>query len=334
MHRPGAIPLRPLTVGDIYDGAIRIMRTNPGATIGAALLVAAVTGLIPFLVSVFVGLTYGAVEGFNPFDPDAVLNRAEPTTAQMLGSSINFGGQMLGAVLQSFGLLIVTGMVVHVVSAAVLGRTMSLGEAWAATRGRRWRLIRLVMFFFAVYALVFALIIAVFFVLLFAIDPTSGAFAGIALAAALMFLLLVPLLAWSWIRFYLLPVPILMLEDVGVIASIRRGYRLTAGSFWRTFGIALLTVILSAVAGSLITFPLGAINAALLFGVGGAAGLIASSAITAVSSIVSAAFLTPFTAAVTCLQYVDLRMRKEALDVQLMTATGAGPGPAGPGSTG
>ena len=46
---------------------------------------------------------------------------------------------------------------------------------------------------------------------------------------------------WFWVRVYLLPVPVLMLEDVGVFGAIRRAFRLTRRQFWRTFGIALLT---------------------------------------------------------------------------------------------
>jgi hypothetical protein len=38
--------------------------------------------------------------------------------------------------------------------------------------------------------------------------------------------------------------------------------------------------------------------------------------------VVSAAFVTPFTAAVTSLQYLDQRMRKEAYDVELMQQAG------------
>ena len=36
----------------------------------------------------------------------------------------------------------------------------------------------------------------------------------------------------------------------------------------------------------------------------------------------AAAFVAPFTAAVTSLQYLDQRMRKEAYDVELMTQAG------------
>ena len=42
----------------------------------------------------------------------------------------------------------------------------------------------------------------------------------------------------------------------------------------------------------------------------------------ALSQVVAAAFVTPFTSAVTSLQYLDQRMRKEAYDVELMQQAG------------
>ena len=42
----------------------------------------------------------------------------------------------------------------------------------------------------------------------------------------------------------------------------------------------------------------------------------------ALTQVVSAAFVTPFTSSVTSLQYLDPRMRKEAYDVELMQQAG------------
>ncbi len=44
--------------------------------------------------------------------------------------------------------------------------------------------------------------------------------------------------------------------------------------------------------------------------------------LTALGTVVQTAFVTPFTAAVTSLQYLDQRMRKEAYDVELMARAG------------
>ncbi len=41
LHKPGTVPLRPLTLGDFFDGAFTTIRRNPRATIGVAALVTA-----------------------------------------------------------------------------------------------------------------------------------------------------------------------------------------------------------------------------------------------------------------------------------------------------
>src|SRR3954465_1545046 len=50
-HRPGAMPLRPLALGDMYDAAFRIIRFNPKATVGSAVLVAAISMALPVLIT-------------------------------------------------------------------------------------------------------------------------------------------------------------------------------------------------------------------------------------------------------------------------------------------
>ena len=54
-HKPGAIPLRPLSLGDMYDAAFKIIRFNPRATVGSAVLVAAVAMAIPVLATAALG---------------------------------------------------------------------------------------------------------------------------------------------------------------------------------------------------------------------------------------------------------------------------------------
>jgi hypothetical protein len=56
--------------------------------------------------------------------------------------------------------------------------------------------------------------------------------------------------------------------------------------------------------------------------VGGQYALLVLVVTNAVAQVISAAFVTPFTSAVTSLQYLDQRMRKEAYDVELMQQAG------------
>ena len=66
---------------------------------------------------------------------------------------------------------------------------------------------------------------------------------------------MIALCAWLWTRLYYLPVPPLMLEDVGVLGALGRSWTLTSRQFWRTFGIGLLTVVIGSLAGSMLSSP-------------------------------------------------------------------------------
>ena len=315
-HRPGAIPLRPLGLGDLYDGAFRIIRTNPGATVGASVLVTAVAMLIPLLMVLVATQFYGDLPGTssNPFEissDEQVLVASEALVGQVVAGL----GSLLGAVVQAIGLMLVTGMIAHVVAAAVLGNKLSLGQAWAATKGRRWKLIGLSLALFLFFALLIGVYAGAIAAIWFATE--SGAAVGLSLVT-LPFLFI--FIAWLWIRIYYVAVPPLMLEKTTLAGAVRRNYHLTKGQFWRTFGIALLTVLLTSIASGMLTFPFTFAATLVVAGVDGDVGLIASTLIQSISTIVSAAFVAPFTAAVACLQYVDLRMRREAFDLQLMSA--------------
>jgi len=305
-HRPGAIPLRPLQLGDIYDAAFRIIRYNPRATVGSAVLVTAVAMLIPVLVTAALAWTVDMSVGSD----------AELDDAGVIGA---LGSQALGLLLQSIGLILVTGMIAHVTMAAAVGRKLTLGEAWAATRGKRARLIGLVVLLAVMLVLLIALFVLVWLAagsLLSGVPQVLFIIASIPAFTAAMW--------WFWIRVYYLPVPALMLEDVGVFGAIERGHALTSRAFWRVFGIAILTTLVTAIASVMLTVPLGLGLGAVSGSGGGSSELDAiwASLVGAITAVVQSAFVAPFTAAVTSLQYVDQRIRKEAFDVELMTRAG------------
>src|SRR5918912_1082672 len=115
-HKPGAMPLRPLGLGDMYDAAFRIIRFNPKATVGSAVLVAAVAMAIPVIVTAVLTATVsiGLDESGNP---------EEGTAVGVIGSLGSLG---LGSVLGAFGTILVTGMIAQVTAAAAIGRRLTL----------------------------------------------------------------------------------------------------------------------------------------------------------------------------------------------------------------
>jgi hypothetical protein len=308
-HKPGAMPLRPLGLGDIYDAAFRIIRFNPKATVGSAVLVAAAAMALPLIVTA--AFTWTVDLSLDPASDDL-------QTAELAGLIGSFSALGIGVVLQWVGTILVTGMIAHVTAAAAIGRRLGLGEAWQATRGKRWRLIGTSLLIGLATTVLGAAYVGAWFAVVFAADGAGP--------VVIWGLLTVPsfiaLLAWLWIRVGYLPVPVLMLEPVGVFGAFGRGFRLSRHQFWRIFGIALLTVLITGVASQVLATPISMLSQFVILALGPqymVLGLVVAQAIT---SVLTAAFVSPFTGAVTSLQYLDQRIRKEAYDVELMTQAG------------
>ena len=310
-HKPGAIPLRPLQLGNIYDAAFRIIRFNPKATVGSAALVTAVAMIVPVAVSAVLAFTVGTgVDSSGNIDEDA-------STAEALGFIGSIGSLVLGAYAAQLGIVLVTGMVAHVTHAAAVGRRLSLAEAWAATHGKRWRLLgQTLLVGLASLTALLTVVAAVVAVALVTGDVLVTVLLALVLLAGTF-----PLFVWLWIKVVFLATPALMLEPIGVFASFGRNWRLTSGQFWRILGIGLLTVLITGVASNILSFPF--VFAAQIGGllVPDYYFLVYTSGV-AIGSVLSNAFVAPFTAAVTSLQYLDQRMRKEAYDVELMREAG------------
>jgi hypothetical protein len=307
-HKPGAIPLRPLNLGDMYDAAFRIIRFNPRATVGSSVLVAAVSMALPVLLTAI--LTF-AVDLTSDGSGDL-------STGEAIAIAGTTGSLLLGSVLQSVGLLLVTGMVAHVVSAAAIGRRLSLGEAWAATHGSRWRLVGLTLLLGLMVLGLLAAYAAVWVVLALVAPTWLLVVFGIVTAPAFL-----AFLVWWWVRVYYLPVPPLMIERIGITSAIGRAFRLTRRQFWRTLGIGLLTLVVAGIAGSLLALPFTIAAQIVPLAMSGSQYFaIVTVVLTALGTVVQAAFVTPFSAAVTSLQYLDQRMRKEAYDVELIARAG------------
>jgi hypothetical protein len=249
---------------------------------------------------------------------------AGATESEILGSIVSLGSLFGGSILLQIGLIFVTGMIAHVTNAAAIGQRLSLGEAWAATKGKRWKLLGLTAVINVAALVALAVYVGLWVLVAFSASTVVIVVWGILTVPAF-----VAGMWWFWVRIYFLPAPVLMLEPVGVFDAIRRGYRLSRQQFWRIFGIALLTLLITSIAGGMLSFPVSLVGqlASLAVPEYGVLGLAVTQA---VSSIISSAFVAPFTAAVTSLLYIDQRMRKEAFDVELMSRAGITGGGAAP----
>lgn len=128
--------------------------------------------------------------------------------------------------------------------------------------------------------------------------------------AGLALLALIAPGVWLFIS-WSVAVPALMTEDVKGFSALRRSFRLVRGRWWPTFLIVLLGFLLAGVVSAIV----GGLVGALAFAADSA---VADFVVTVLANILSGAISTPFTAAFITVLYVDLRVRKEGFDLQLL----------------
>jgi hypothetical protein len=300
-HRPGIVALRPLSLGDILDGAVKAVRHNPGAMIGLALLVNAAFLVPSALLSVLIGTRLA----------DGVSSDSPAASLTSLPASISV------AVFGQLATLVLTGLLVHAVGEAVLGRKPSIGEVWRAARGRLLAVVGVNLLVGGATLVAAALLLTPGAVLLAQQHVASG-------VSLLVLAALVVLVGTCWVTVRTcMAGPAIVLERQTVPAALRRSFALTRGAFWRTLGILLLAGVIAWFVSSLISAPIGiaavvAVTGAGLGGETSTTGLSVLTVLNHVGSLLASAVTTPFVAAVTCLLYIDRRMRVEALDVVLV----------------
>ncbi|MFJ9523527.1 hypothetical protein ACIRPK_35510 [Kitasatospora sp. NPDC101801] len=300
--KPGVIPLRPLGVGEILDGAFSTVRTYWRTTVGLSLGVAALEqGLL------------AVAQWWQYEQPDAV----GPLVLLAFGYLL---GPLLG--------IVATAMLTMVVSKAILGQPVSLGAAWAAARPQLLKATGLSL----LTGLIVLLIVMVSALPLILTAVVGDVDPGIMLLTGL--LILPGLAAALWVGVQLsLAAPALMLEKQGVFTALSRSRRLVKGAWWRTFLVTALIQLLAVVFSAVVMIPFTIAGA--VFGIDtmsdngdspfanlGAAGPPAMIVIVSIGAILASSLTVPVLAAVNVLLYVDRRIRREGLDIELTRAAG------------
>jgi len=308
-YRPGIIALRPLGFGEFFDGAFRSIQHNPQVMFGLSLLVAVVLGALEAAL-------FGSVIGdVLALDPEST---AIPTG--VLGTIM--GGSIVTGIVSMLATIVLNGLLVTSVAQSVLGRRVSIGAVWTEAKGQLWRLVGLSLLLSAIQVAVIALAILLFVLL------GAGAFAAGAQSDSLWVMILLGflvavgtgvLIAFFYVRLGLSS-PALMMERIGVTASVRRSWNLTGGYFWRNLGVIAVASIVTGAISGVASMPIGMVTSGVM--TLGNQFLWLAGVLSVLLSALLSALVTPFLAAVTALLYVDIRMRKEGLDVELIRAVG------------
>ncbi|MFJ3965299.1 hypothetical protein [Streptomyces sp. NPDC090036] len=325
--KPGVIPLRPLGLGEILDGAVATLRTHARSVLP-----------ISFTVAIFAVLAITLLQGFafdrlNELDGSLDSNTADPddVVSALSGTLVAGAGAL---VITFFCTIVATAMLTMIYSRAVLGRPSSVGDAWRESRPQLLRLAGLT----ALVALGGIVIIAVGFVPA-VIAGVAGMGAGGVLALAIVGGLAgFAVWVWLYVRVSLSP-SVLMLERSTVLRSLSRSDKLVRGSWWRILGITLLAGLIAGAVEFVIGLPF---NVVALISEGVSGGFSADSGmamswtyltIIGIGSVVAMTITLPFKAGVSVLLYVDQRIRREALDLELARAAGLENYGGAPGST-
>ena len=323
--QPGIIPLRPLNLGDILDGAFRAVRHNPKVMLGLSLAVVTVMTVVGVLIGQLLVSPFrnwltrwldSSPELYDAFGAAFVNGDAVGWLTQFYAVSVGMG------LASALATPIVNGLLTSSVSRSVIGEKATARQVWARVGPRMgvlvgWALLQTLIGILGVTALAALIVLGTI-----ALAGVSGALAAV---FAIVTSIGVGILAlWLAIRVVLVP-PALALENQRLLPTIKRAWNLTDGSWWRLFGITLLTAIIVSVIGQLIAWP--------LMMAGGLTGVLSGSAAAAgtglvvtslIATLITTALSTIFTAAVVSLLYIDLRMRKEGLAVQLAAAATTG----------
>lgn len=133
--KPGVVPLRPLALGEILDGAISTIRAQPKLLLGVSALVATVTQLLSVAVT---WTLLGNAE------TTATAEDVMPLLATVLG------GAGLAVAINVLAQVFMAGFATVVVGRAVLGQRVTFAESWRELRPRLLPLLGLTLLFMLV----------------------------------------------------------------------------------------------------------------------------------------------------------------------------------------
>jgi hypothetical protein len=283
-----------MPVSDLLDETFRVYRADFTLFLAVSLLIH-----LPSLVAnLFTGSAQQLQNSFSVFG-----NMGSPARLQRISEQQSqLQAEHLPALLAYYAVVLVlipftTGALVLAARDVTLGQTTSWQHVLKETLKRYWGLAGLVMLI-GLSVLINILIVTI------------------------------PLWIWLLVR-WSLAAPAMLVEGCGPVAGMRRSFELVKGHWWRVLGVLFLAEILAAVLGYGLGALLGGV-AALIPGLGAEMRI----NVVLTGATLAAILTAPVQAIVTMLLYLDLRVRKEAFDLQFAAhrAAQAGTGQQVPGT--
>jgi hypothetical protein len=319
--RQRPIPLRPMTVLELIDGAVGAVPSVPRFLLVRAALTTSVLGAVALALTWWFNRAVSTVVQAHPVWTSTDLfgniqDDFSPSSSERF--SLVTTEILIAVVCSGFAATVIAGLFAPSVKAYVDAEPADAGAVRAALRGRTPRLLALAL----ITALPRILITAVFGLLTWisALHP-AGAVAGWYLLTAVV--LGVPCFLLTATT--AVAAPAAALEGIKVRAALRRARRLARHGTLRTAWACLLALFIVALA----TSALDVFDWQLrdVFGVGGQFAALPGSPgfswwllIYAIIYLLTLLLTTPYRAATAVLLYVDRRFRREGLDIRIAWA--------------
>jgi len=297
---------RAMSIPELIDGAFTLYRRN-------FLLIVAIAAVIQVPFAAVDYLLYRVIDvGGRLDDVNALTRQIEnqgnvATTTQrdaLVGDFVALLAYV--AVLFAIQFLVVRPLsqaaTVTAVSERYLERPASLGRSYAAALAR-WRPL-LAMVLIQVGLLVLG---AGVVVLLLVIAGSDAVALPILLGVGLLIVAIVVAVRWS------LGAQVVVVERTSGFGGLKRSWTLTRSRFWRTVWFMVLLWLITIVAALIIslvfTLPFSG------------AGNNVRQAVSQVGGTLANVFVVPLTLIAVTLYYYDLRIRREAFDLEMLAAT-------------
>ncbi|WP_026460059.1 glycerophosphoryl diester phosphodiesterase membrane domain-containing protein [Schaalia suimastitidis] len=300
--RPGIIPLRPLGVGDLFEGTFRAIRSNPTVMFGFSVALMTIAGVVIGVMSYFVfGDFLSTLE-----DPTAAVNDDLTFFASLLSSTL-MASLVQGAIV-TVTTAFLSGMLAVAVSELVLGRVLTVTQTWERLRPRIGALIgtTLLTALASLAPMVVLVIPGIMFYFAGASDVSV-----VAVTVGITFLIFALAIGGSFfISMRLIYTPtITVLEHQGPVNSLKRSWSLTKGAFWKTCGRYILLTLVTGLAAGILGGVIGILTGLLSVFSGPALSIAVSSTL----QYIVLGFVAPMTAGFLTLMYLDQRMTSEGL---------------------
>ena len=311
--KPGIIPLRPLTLTDLFSGSFSALRKNPSVLFGFTIIVMTVVALLSLAGTMLPLFSFTSLMS-NDLDPQA-SSKALLDSAYMsvVSTIVGYIAILAGSFLAG---ILLDGVLSVAVSQLVIGKKITFKQSWALVKPRLWSMLGASFLSMLAVGSPLLVLVILFFMSLYSWPGSDAFFSlfGLLLALALPVVLVSYVIS---IRFLYAPI-CAVLEEKGPIEAVKRSWALTSGSFWVTLGrVILINVVVGFIAGMIVQI-IGIIAVIVMFTIlgdpsspGNVWSTIMLYGVISALQMLAYSLVVPILAAYQTLMYVDEKIRKE-----------------------